>query len=136
MKVEHVSGPIVSNIIQFASIVWQVSDLSKYIVSNIRPTCFHLILSFFKKMKRGLELVSLPHFPHNFWRKIFLLLCFINWSSFIVCLSLPCYFVRYWEICVLELFCKPGCDVMNFEVNLLFLIKLFFLDNQNVVTKM
>ena len=31
--------------------------------------------------------------------------------------------------------CKPGCDVMNFEVNLIFLTKLFFLDDQKVVTK-
>ena len=30
---------------------------------------------------------------------------------------------------------KPGCDVMNFEVNLIFLIKLFFLYDQNVVVK-
>ena len=26
--------------------------------------------------------------------------------------------------------CKPGCDVMNFEVNLIFLIKPFFLHDQ------
>ena len=31
--------------------------------------------------------------------------------------------------------CKPGCDVMNLEVNLIFLIKLFFLHDQKVVTK-
>ena len=30
--------------------------------------------------------------------------------------------------------CKPGCDVMNFDVNLIFLIKLFSND-QKVVTK-
>ena len=31
--------------------------------------------------------------------------------------------------------CKPGCDVMNFEVNLIFLIKLFFLYDQKAKTK-
>ena len=31
--------------------------------------------------------------------------------------------------------CKPGFDVMSFEVNLIFLNKLFFLDNQKLVTK-
>ena len=31
--------------------------------------------------------------------------------------------------------CKPGCDVMNFEVNLIFLINPFFLHDQKVVTK-
>ena len=37
---------------------------------------------------RGLELVSLPYFLHNFWGKIFILIYSINWSSFIVWLSL------------------------------------------------
>ena len=31
--------------------------------------------------------------------------------------------------------CKPGCDVMHFEANLIFLIKQFFLHDQKVVTK-
>ena len=31
--------------------------------------------------------------------------------------------------------CKPGCDVMNFEVNFIFLIKPFFLRDQKVVTE-
>ena len=42
------------------------------------------------KKKRGLELVFRPHFPHNFWRKIFLLLYSINWPNFIAWLSLLC----------------------------------------------
>ena len=36
-----------------------------------------------QKTKRGLELVSLPHFLHYFWRKIYLTLGFINWPNFI-----------------------------------------------------
>ena len=42
--------------------------LSKYIETKRQTTCFYLI------QKRGLELVSLLDFLHNFWRKIFLLL--------------------------------------------------------------
>ena len=38
------------------------------------------------------------------------------------------------NMCI-ALVCKPGCDVMNFEVNLIFLIKPFFLYVQNVATK-
>ena len=34
-------------------------------------------------------------------------------------------------MCV-ALVCKPDCHVMNFEVDLIFLIKLFFLYDQNV----
>ena len=31
--------------------------------------------------------------------------------------------------------CDPGCDVMDFEINLIFLIELFFLHDQKVTTK-
>ena len=31
--------------------------------------------------------------------------------------------------------CLPGCDVMNFEINLIFLIKTFFLYDQKVESK-
>ena len=36
------------------------------------------------------------------------------------------YFLRYWAICSLQMFCYPGCEVKNFEINLIFLIKLLF----------
>ena len=51
----------------------------------------HLLLphiKFFWKTKRDLELVSLPHFLRDFWRKIFLLPCSITWRIFIVWLLL------------------------------------------------
>ena len=32
--------------------------------------------------------------------------------------------------------CKPSCAVMNFEVNLIFLIKPFFIHDQNAVTNL
>ena len=31
--------------------------------------------------------------------------------------------------------CKPGCVVMDFEVNFIFLIKPFYLHDQKVLTK-
>ena len=39
--------------------------LSKYIEIKLQTICFYLIKVFFKK-KTGLELVSLPHFLHDF----------------------------------------------------------------------
>ena len=38
--------------------------------------------------------------------------------------SLPgcLYFLRYCTMCVLQIFAFPGCDVINFEMNLIFLI--------------
>ena len=52
---------------------------------------YHLLLphiKLFQKTRRGLELVSLSHFMLDFWRKIFLTLCSINWPNFTVWLPL------------------------------------------------
>ena len=79
---------------------WMSSwGLLKYIETKVQSTCFDLILIFFKKTKRGLELVSMvPHFLHNFGRQTFALFSSINWPTFISgCL----YFVKYWAICLL-----------------------------------
>ena len=37
-------------------------------------------------------------------------------------------------MCIVIAFC-PGCDVINFEISLIFLIKLFFLHEQKINTK-
>ena len=89
-------------------------------------------IKLFLKIRRALELVFPGHFPHNFWRKTFLLLYSINWPSFIVWLPLLCEILG--NMCI-AIVCKPGCDIMNFEVNLIFLIKPFFLHDQKVLTK-
>ena len=42
---------------------------------------FHLVLlhiKLFLKISRGLELVFLPHFLHNIWRRVFLMLYSID----------------------------------------------------------
>ena len=107
------------------------SELSKYTETKLQTICFHLI-EFFWKIKRGLELVSLPHFLHNFWRKIFPLLCSINWLNFITWLPLHCEILG--NMCI-AIICRPGYDIMNFEVKLIFLIKPFYLHDQDFVTK-
>ena len=73
-------------------------EISFYCMLNFRAIemkwdqAAHQLLSpyikLFKKIKRGLELVSLPHFLHDFWRKIFLLLYSISTPNFIVSLPL------------------------------------------------
>ena len=80
-------------------------------------------INLFQKIKRGLELISLPQFLHNFWRKLFLFLYSINWPNFIVWLSLLCEILGNMFIKIVY---KPGCDVINFAVNLISLIKPFF----------
>ena len=73
--------------------------LSKYIKVGYMPLAFTSYEAF-QKPKRGLGLVSLPYILHNFWRKMFLLVCSINWPTFIL-LSNCLYFARYCAICVL-----------------------------------
>ena len=129
VKVEHIS--IVICFIRFVFIVWQVEGYRNMLKLSCRPLALASYQAFLKNKKR-LELFFLPHFPHNFWTKIFLLLYSINWPNLIVWLPL------LWEILgniCFAIVCKPGCDVMKFEVNHIFLIKPLFLHNKNVVTK-
>ena len=58
----------------------------------------------FDFLEKGLVIVSPQHFVYDFTRKIFVVLNSIN-----------CAIV-----------CKKGCDIINFEINLVFLIKPFF----------
>ena len=55
----------------------------------------------FDFLEKGLEIAFSPYFVYDFSRKIFLLLNSINGQ-----ISLPdcLYFLRYWAICVLQLF--------------------------------
>ena len=47
----------------------------------------------------------------------------INWLNFIVWLALILEMLG--NMCM-TIFCFPGCDVINFEINFVFLIKPFF----------
>ena len=86
----------------------------------------------FDFLDNGLGIVSPAHFMYDLSTKIFLLLYSINLPNLIVWLSL-----------LLEILCNmciaivyyPGCDVMDFEINLIFLIEPYFLHDQKVMTK-
>ena len=80
----------------------------------------HAQFWFFRK---GLGIVSPPHFLYNFSRKMFLILYSINWPNFIV--WLPLIFEILGNICI-AIVCFLDCDVINSEINLIFLIKPFF----------
>ena len=75
----------------------------------------HVIyLCFFVNAKiSGLELVSLPHFLHDFWRKIFPLLFSITWPNFIFWLALLSEILG--NICIV-IVCKASCDIIHFEI--------------------
>ena len=78
----------------------------------------------FNFLQKGLEIVGIVsplHFEHDFLRKMFLMLYSIKWPNFIARFSLLLEILYvYWK-CFFS-----GCDVINFEVNLLILIKPFF----------
>ena len=60
--------------------------LSKYTETKLQTTCITLFKALFKK---SLELVSLAHFLHNFWRKIFLVKLYsVNWPNSVAWLPL------------------------------------------------
>ena len=116
--------------IQFTFIVWKDEGSQNILKLSSRPRAFTSYKAFFNK--RGLELVYLPQFMHNFWRKIFLLLYAINVPNFIVWLPLFWeIFGNKWVVIVFWL-CY---DVINLKTNPIFLIKPVFLHDQKVKTK-
>ena len=98
-KIKLISGSIVQSFIKFVFIVCQIEGYRNILKLSCRPFPFTSYKPFLKA-KRSLQLISLPHFLHDFWRKVFFLLYSINWPNFIVWF----YFVRYWAICALSLF--------------------------------
>ena len=52
--------------LQFVFIVYLVEGYPNNIETKLQTTCFYLIYETFKKTKRGLELVYLPHFLQDF----------------------------------------------------------------------
>ena len=61
-------------------------------------------------------------FCDDFWRKMVLMLCSINWPNFSACLLLLLEILA--NNCI-AFVCYTGCNVLNFEINI-FLIKAFF----------
>ena len=76
----------------------------------------------FVLLEKGLGIASLAHFAYDFLRKIFLMLYAINWPNLIA--WLPLLLEILVNMCI-AIICQPSCDVINFEINLTFLIKPF-----------
>ena len=77
----------------------------------------------FNFSEKGLGLDSTSHFVYDFSGKMFLMLRPINWPNFIV--RLPLLLEILGNICI-TIICYPCCDVIKFEINLIFLIKPLF----------
>ena len=77
------------------------------------------ILIFFKK---GLGIISPPHFVYDFSEKMFPLLYSIKWPNFIV--RFPLLLEILGNICIV-IICYQVCDVIYFEIDHSFLITRF-----------
>ena len=86
----------------------------------------------FDFLDKGLGIVSPAYFVYDFSTKMFLMLYSINRPNSIV--WLPLLLEILGNMCI-AIVCKPGCDVINFKINLIFLIKPFFYMTKNVKTK-
>ena len=78
----------------------------------------------FDYLDKGLGIVSPAHFVYDFLTKMFFMLYSTNWPNFIAYLLL--LFEILGNICIAIVY-YPSCDVMNFEINIVFLIKPFCL---------
>ena len=71
----------------------------------------------FDFLDKGLGIVSPAHFVYDFLTKMFFMLYSTNWPNFIAWLLL--LFEILGNMCIVIVY-YPGCDVMDFEINLSF----------------
>ena len=88
----------------------------------------------FDFIEKDLRIVSPSNSLHDFPRKIFFMLHSINRPSFIVWLPLRREILGNMGIHC-NCFLTRLCDVTNIEINVIFQIKLVFLRQQKVKTK-
>ena len=77
----------------------------------------------FKFLEKCLGIVFPSHFVYDFSKKSFSYVILINWPNLIVWLPLLREILDNMRIAIV---CLPGCYVINFEINFIFLIKSFF----------
>ena len=117
-----------------SSLVWicfdspQLGIKSKQTVSKNLDYWFRDMFNL-EFLENSLGIVSSPYFVYDFSRKMFLMLYSIRWTNFIVGLALLLAIVG--NMCI-AIVCFPGSDVINFDINLIFVTKPFFLWEQKV----
>ena len=99
---------------------------------KLQITCFYLISSFFKKQRQIWHQSPCVIFCMIFEEKFFF--CYILLTDQVSFVWLLLLHEILGNMCIV-IICQQGCDVMNFEINVNFLIKLFSLHDQKVKTK-
>ena len=99
----------------------------------LKLRCLPLVFISYKTIfKKGVELVFLPHFLHNFDRKLFLTLYSISSQNFIDWFFLLLEILS--NMCIIIIY-FPIDDVIRFETNLSFVTKSLFYITKNVRTQ-
>ena len=108
--------------------VWNLLSISKALNLGYNKNKLYKTLDYWSRdilkldsLQKGLGIASPTHFVHVS-RKTFLLYS-INWPYFIEWFPLLLEILD--NMCI-AIACQPGCDVINFEINLVFLTKLFY----------
>ena len=105
------------------SIIFNSPHLGKQVKQNIQN--FRILIQRYAQFwffGKGLRIVSLPHFVYDFIRKMFHMLYSINWPNFIA--WLPLLLEILVNTCI-AIVCWPRCDVIDFQINLIYLMKPF-----------
>ena len=85
---------------KFSTVYMPNWGLSKYIETKLQTICYYLKWSLWKKNKKRSAINLLPSFSAWFLKKCCCYVILTDQISLHGCL----YFVRYWTICVLQLF--------------------------------
>ena len=85
------------------------------------------------KNKQGSGTNPLSQFLHNFWRNFFFLVMYYTFTKFHCLVAFTLWDIGQYLYCNCLL---TRLHVMNFEINLTFLIKPFFLHDQKVMIKL
>ena len=106
---------------QFVFIVCQVEGYQNALKLSCKPFAFNSCKAFLKSKKRsGTNLLV----SFSAWiLKKNISLYSITWLNWIFWLPLLSKILG--NMCI-AIVCYPGCEIINFEINLIFLIKLFF----------
>ena len=128
-------GPL---LVFWKSFIWDKSGWSaaqfQYILISLNLACnknkLYKVLDYwfrdmlnFDSLEKGPGKVS-SHIVHSFSWKMFFMLYSLNWQNYFIAWSyLPLEILG--NICI-AVVCFPGCDETKFEINLVFLIKLYF----------
>ena len=83
-------------------------------------------------LDKGLGIISPAHFVYDFQQKCSS--CYVLLTDQISLFGLPLLLEVLGNICI-AIVCLQGCDVINFKINMIFLIKPFLYMTKKVKTK-